>query len=226
MPETRAYETYAYDELNPEAKKRALQEIRADRKDVPAEMGGWMDQIRTDFEAMGFKDVWRKSEFGIHYALGHCQGDGVAFTGTADAVAFLAYFAETGDKDTYITEERRAKAKDLLGHIAAFWNESKKAGATFRVAWQGPYTHAHSMDVEWSTSFSDAWVNLGEAESDGVALLDKNVLAFIEDAVRSISRQKERDGYEEIEHQESDEFLGDFVNDHRYHEDGRIFREP
>lgn len=244
MPKTHTYTTYEYEELNQEAKKNAIHAIRKYRSDIPHDLHGWHTQCLIDLKSMGFYNIdetrMKQKGFTFEYSLNHCQGDGVAFYGSVDVVKLLTYFSETSDKDSFITEARRAEAKEMLEKLKSVFEEVWETEITsstgshltvvskknYNANW---YSHSNTMDFDWLNSPESIALDY-ELDLDGGVEIPKfkkagdEVLQFVEETLRRVSKGFEASGYEELEWLDSDEYLVEYVGDFDFNEDGSIFQ--
>lgn len=160
------------------------------------------EDFKMQLAERGFSDV------AVFWSLGYCQGDGVAFYGSL-------YPTDLKEKDP-----------DAKKFIEAL----EKAGDCLSIGISGENNHYHhwnSMTVE--VEF--------ECESDehiparlkiARPVLREDFEAYLDEKVKEISRELEKDGYAEIEYRQSEEVVRAELSEskHLYEKDGsRALRE-
>lgn len=136
----------------------------------------------------------------IRWRLSYSQGDGVAFYGMIDLEAYLK-----ANKKALGTEDHRSY-KRLLDKDVRF----EIQGANSR------YHHWNSMRVEL----------LYSGRLDGKIPMSAYALqGRLQNHVKDLSRELEKEGYEEIEYQTSETMARDHVVERRWHADGSECRE-
>lgn len=241
MPHTKSYTVYHIDELSPEAKKKAIEAYR-DQITPYFQMEHdttWVDQTMTDLMSMGFQEKFKTVEYDekvkgrftgnkktrqervwpdLRYSLGHNQGDGVAFYGRIDVWKFLDYFATTEDQDDYISEERANEAQGLIDRLKQHFDPetfSLVANVTPN-SYGHHYSHSNTMAFDWEYG----------PEDEQHAKLAEEVLDFVSEVCRHVSKVKEKGGYEEIDYHFADEQIEERAQEAEieFHEDGRLFK--
>lgn len=130
---------YTYDELEEDAKKKALDEMRSTTTE-------YFDWWESDFEYWKEELAKRGYEVDDIFFSGFwSQGDGASFTGSLDVLKWLKY-TDAKDAD--------AKAKDLAKtRSLRYWlKKVDPAAAYVNFSQRGHYYHRFTMsiEVEWS----------------------------------------------------------------------------
>ena len=142
----------------------------------------------------------RLEEYGlptdVEWSLGYSQGDGVAFYGDVDVPKLLKTI---GEYDKYAYLIRRYEPSVTLT----------------RNSWGYHYSHFNTMDVDGESRE----VAPREAEKW------KELTALIELRVRSVSKELEKMGYDEIEYRQEKEQIIEMAeaNEMEFREDGRLW---
>lgn len=126
----------------------------------------------------------------IYFSLGYCQGDGMCFSGRVDLAAYL----ETNNLKT-----EYAGLFDGDGEALFEVNIEKS---------NSHYSHWNAMSVSWGPS--------GLEYDDKAETLADEFVKHLDEYVKEISRKLEREGYEMIEYENSDEFIDDALTANEY----------
>lgn len=130
----------------------------------------------------------------VQYSLGYCQGDGVSFSAEIDVKKFILL--------------ARPNMSHARAQIIASNCQYVSTGNS------GRYCFAHKNDVDLYLDSNKNMPNIEAVVSDA--------LSIIEDAYMDLCRDFEKDGYAEIENQNSDEYITDTLeaNNYEFTEDG------
>ena len=200
---TRNRRLYKIDKLEPHTRRLAMERFQERRNKT------W-DSFDTETvsEPMEYK---LKEHYGITdceltWSLSCCQGDGVAFKGKPDITKWA-------EKDEYLAG--LISELESWSILSGFEPPEYSVGITIH----GNYSHWNSMTVEL----------VNETEWDGtedvvVPLMDRvcDINDYLNKAVKDISRDLERIGYDEIDYQSSEEYLTD--NDYRFTANGHRYK--
>ena len=186
---------YRYSQLSDKAKARARDWWRKDY-DCPGLSELLETELRDHFGVTGCK---------LHYSLGYCQGDGVAFEGTPDL------------------EEWAKHDQSIQMHLAkiTLWCVANRADVPeiyVEIKHEGHYYHWNSMTVRVESWYGDVpYFELGSETSHDIDAETESLVKELEDylneAVKKVSRELETIGYAEIEHQKSDEHIDEVLMD-------------
>jgi hypothetical protein len=141
------------------------------------------------------------SQLESRWSLSYCQGDGVAFYGDVD-------LKELAEKDSTVKE------------IMSQWKESEDA--EIQVTVEGKHSSYH----HWNSMRVNAEVNTyGSIDDAPYQAVGDKLRTYLTEMLKQLSRQCEKDGYEEIEYRQSmEQFLETAeANDWEFTETGRIF---
>lgn len=236
MPHDITIKAYKFSELSDKAKETArdwYREIDYGQSDILEEqfltdLSEWIGLCPWDGRANNGK---RTGGLSVYFSLGHCQGDGVAFSGPIDF--------------PYLLEKQSALESQIIGLREQGNDYADKAvkvlldadtrrtimrlideGIDFsgKVTHEGRYYHWNSMSVELNVS------SYGDAENDETSTrrdaIDADVNA-VESAIgewaKSVSRFLEQQGYDEIEYRQSPECIDESIiaNGYLFTEDGK-----
>jgi hypothetical protein len=190
---------YKFNELDATAQERAIEKWREDIDwSINSEM------ISEDFKY----DLYEKYDYpndDVEWSLSHCQGDGVAFYGRVDNVWDLASRLLTQSEFDLLVNHQ--DDFDLSIEIT-------------RNGWASHYAHWNTMDV---------YLELYEHEEGVLTDVVRDVIdrfhKLVEQDVKDVSRTLEKEGYDQIEHLESDEYIRQELteNEAEFTSDGDIF---
>ncbi|MCP4897842.1 MAG: hypothetical protein GY906_12790 [bacterium] len=192
---------YLYDELSDKAKEAARQwwiEGCESRDQLDPE---WFTESCREALAQDFGLVCH-DEFKLCWSLSSCQGDGVAFDGVVDFDELLKHNAALA--------ERMARAFDNL---------PVEFDVYLKLDNSGRYCHWNSMQVEVQVECEwamDSW------SAEDFNDIEHDIREAVKELIANASRKFEREGYEAIEHNQSDEVVGETIeaNEYRFTADG------
>jgi hypothetical protein len=209
---------YKFDELSPEAQQEAIQKWR--------EGMDW--SIESEMITEGFE--YRLEELGyptedIGWSLSYSQGDGVAFYGDVDVskVANRLLEGEVLELFNRIVEEDLSISISLIrnsyGYHYSHWN-------TMEVIIDGDDddTMMYHLYPELEES-ADAHSNEYREKANAIQNVFDELLAKVDIDIKTVSRELERSGYEQIEYYESDEAIAEEIraNDYEFEVDGAMY---
>lgn len=231
MPDT--ITVYTFDELNEDAQERVVERERYRLM----ESGLVSDLISEHMESI--LDEIGLGDFKVRYSLGYSQGDGVSVLGEL----FLGDLPEEHPDFPWAVERGMTFSQGTLRAIApTFMRLAEEHGRmpSVRVtSISSHYVHENTMQVDLRdddvTYLPDYMYEDGEIDEAGYdALLEtvKTEADALEGALteyfRDVAQGLERAGYDEIEHQESDESIRNFIDanmpDARFTESGTEIR--
>ena len=181
-------EAYTFDELSDDIKEKVIDSFREDKNEY----------LHLDF----FKEdcVYQLEELGfvnpkIQYSLGYCQGDGLSFE--ADEYTKL--------KDLYIEELGKGKeyTAQLLADNSTFICTGNK----------GRYCYASTSDIDLYIENHTSTINM---DCDNINNVVDIVRTKLEDLYVDICSNLEKQGYDEIEYQLSDECIIEDIKCNEY----------
>jgi hypothetical protein len=185
-----------FDELSDDIKEKVIDNFREDKNEY----------LNLDF----FKEdcVYQLEEFGfvnpkIQYSLGYCQGDGLSFE--ADKYTKL--------KDLYLQELGKGKeyTAQLLADNSTFICTGNK----------GRYCYASTSDIDL---YIDNRSYMVGREYENIENIAQNVLHKLQDIYIDICSNLEKQGYDEIEYQLSDECIIEDIqcNEYEFTKEGKL----
>lgn len=219
--------TYSFDELSPEAKKKALENNR----DINIAHTGWEDTTIDDFEEEVKEDGINDLE--VNYTGFHSQGDGASFT--SNDIDTRKLFNAVGIKsddhlDMETPEEENSRIsqnKELydifndlktLGVAKEFRNRIKPEEIRVTIE-RIPSRYYHENTVRANVEIWDEPDGWEEPPNFTSELEDK-----ITDYIRGLCRKLYRYLEEDYEYQTSDEAVQETIeaNDYKFDERGNI----
>lgn len=187
---------------------KAAQDVAVEEERENAERFDWDDAgvLTEDFKMQlaerGFPDVE------VFWSLGYCQGDGVAFYGSV-------YPTDLKEKDP--------QAKKFIEAL-------EKAGDCLSIGISGENNHYHhwnsmTVEVEFECETDE---QIPARLKIARPVLREDFESYLDEKVKEISRELEKDGYAEIEYRQSEEVVRAELPEckHLYEKDGtRALRE-
>lgn len=188
-------EVYTFDELSDDAKENAIEKFREDKEYL------YLDHFYEDC-------VYQLKELGfvnpkIQYSLGYCQGDGLSFE--ADKYIRL--------EDLYI--EELGKGKEYTAQLLA-------DNSTFICTGnEGRYCYASTSDIDLYIENYNSAIN---TDCENINNVVDVVRGKLEDLYIDICNDLEKQGYDEIEYQLSDECIIEDIqcNEYEFTEEGKL----
>ena len=143
---------------------------------------------------------WNNIE--LQYSLGYCQGDGLSFSGKLDLEWFL--------KNKYSKKLSKYKIWAISEYVYSIFSEGNK----------GHYSYSSKDQIEFDYNYQD------NKQRKNIDKLWQDVLIEIKNDYVRTCREFEKRGYDEIEYQNSDEYIIDYFesNDIKFLENGRLFQ--
>lgn len=192
---------YRFGELAPEVQAKLIQKCREDGVYNDFQTQDISEDFTNRLDELGYPDAK------VYWSLGYCQGDGMAWEGTVsglDLKVLLNRVFPVGHR------VRRVLNSRVLGNLS------------LTVKHEGNYYHWNSMHVEIDNGDYNYET---EAQAECIELLKE---AVIED-VKDTSRTLEKEGYETIEYNDSEEVIRENIiannEDTWYMVDGRVYHE-
>jgi hypothetical protein len=179
-------EAYTFDELSDDIKQEVIKNFRED-KYLDFNIDYFVEDCIYQLEELGFV----KPE--IQYSLGYCQGDGLSFE--ADAYKKL--------KELYLQELGKGKERtaQLLADNSTFICTGNK----------GRYCFASTSDIDLYIENYSTGIN-----TDNINDVVHIVRGVLEDLYIDICNNLEKQGYDEIEYQLSDECIIEDIQCNEY----------
>lgn len=172
---------YSYSQLGPKGKAAAREWFRSKGWDHCDDLSELLDN--------DLSEVYGVTGCQVMYSLGYCQGDGVAFKGNPD----MDIWADHDEKLRGLLIEAKGIAA-LLGF--------DEPDISVEIIHHGHYYHRNTMEV---STVDFAWQEGPMREI--VDAKEADILRYLDDRVKEISRALEKTGYAEIEYRDSDEYL-------------------
>lgn len=208
---------FSYDELSETAQANARDTWRNQREPSP----GMEEEIREHFQytlsELGYTEqCGRRDACGLNalYSLGYSQGDGVAFQGD---------FIKSVDKVAKRVLSKKDYALLNYTHLSGQLEGLKLFDyCDVSVKNSGRYTHWNSFHTSLDLGSLENFFNLTTRQFGAIDALVTN----IQEELVALSHQLEKEGYEIIEYQNSDEAVTETiqanVSDNSFLEDGTL----
>lgn len=190
---------YAFAELKPEAQKIAIEQYR-EGQDVRLDF--YNDDAQEAIKAAGFIEQSGDGKPEFNYSLGYSQGDGASFT--VKSLSLRAF----------------CKAHRLSNKYRRLLNAEDRGEASAKISREScHYYHERS---------ARAWVSVGYYTGAALTEIQKEADALeaeIEEARLELCRRLTREGYDEIESQQTDGYIKDSIegSDYRFLKFGERF---
>jgi len=185
---------YSFDELSEESQEKAIEKFRDLKNQDYDLLFMFNESVIEQLNEKGWEDVK------LQYSLSCCQGDGFSFSGKLD----LKYFLEN--------EYSKKLPKYKISAICEYIYSCHSKGNT------GHYCYASKDDIEYTENYQD-----GVARNN----LDKlwqSIYEEIQEYYFSLCKKFEKQGYEEIDYQLSDECIKEDIeaNEYEFLESGKL----
>lgn len=204
MPEIEMIQRVKYklDELKPKARQSALEKVGESLYE------GFESSWLSDDMKMTLSEVYGMEDMKVFFSLNYCQGDGVAFSGQAS-------FADLAKKDAHLKQ-----MEDELDAMLLLRGDDLNYDLYVEIEHRGHYSHWNSMVVQTSHGCYDM---PADAELLVIEVASK-LESYMDEKVKEISRRLEKEGYEQLEYERSEERCQEHIeaNDLRFTEDGEI----
>ena len=181
---------YEYAELKDEAKQFAMQEYREHQWEHGELLHFFPDICRDFLETEGFFDT------NVTYSLSYSQGDGLSFS------------AERYDNLEELFIEVLGVSKSKTAKLI-----SEQCDLIIKQN-SGHYCYASKSDVDLYFDYSSENLSIAFPNIDEVVA---KVLNLLEDKYMDLCNQLEKDGYAEIEYQDSDEAVIESIEDGKWY---------
>ena len=186
---------YQFDELNENAKQNAIENYRNNNDDVFLDF--FKDDAKEQIENAGFK-----GNVSLSYSLSYCQGDGLSFS--CDS------FDKLNDLFIEVLGTEKQKTIDCIINNCSFENKGNN----------GRYSYSSKKDICFELeSFGTNY------DKTNIENIVSQVETKIQDLYMDLCKDLEKQGYLEIEYQNSDEYITENLisNEYEFTENGNIF---
>ena len=189
-------EVYTFDELSDDAKENAIEEFREDKYKY-LNLDNFYDDCVYQLEELGFVNPK------VQYSLNYCQGDGLSFE--ADEYTKL--------EDLYI--EELGKGKEYTAQLLADNSTLVCAGN------EGRYCYASTSDIYLCIENYSSAINTDCENINNVVDIVRGKLG---DLYVDICRDLEKQGYDYLEYQLSDECIIEDIkyNEYEFTKEGKL----
>lgn len=135
----------------------------------------------------------------LQYSLSYCQGDGLSFSGKLDLKWFL--------ENIYSKKLTKFKIWALNEYIYKVISKGNT----------GHYSYSHKNQIEFEHNYP--------YERKHIEKLLENVLDEVKDYYVKLCNEYEKQGYNEIDYQLSNEYITEFLenNEYEFFENGQVF---
>ena len=187
---------YTFDELSDDAKEKLIEKFREDKYEY-LNLDYFYDDCVYQLEELGFVNPK------IQYSLGYCQGDGLSFE--ADKYTRL--------EDLYIKELGKGKehTAQVLADNSTFICTGNK----------GHYCYSSTSDIDLYIENYSSTIN---TDCENINNVVDIVRGELEDLYVDICSNLEKQGYDEIEYQLSDECIIEDIqcNEYEFTKEGKL----
>ena len=197
---------YSINELEKDVKAKVLDRYRYDFNDIVNL--DIQDEFKQRLEEKGYPTD------DIRYRLNYCQGDGMAFYGTIDLEEFIEKRHKELEESLSKHDLRRVKYIAKEG-----WRVHIEKVRAFHL-----YDHFNTMEL-FVEDFDCYMYDFGGARKKDIENMENatnNLVNFIEDDIRHLSKELETVGYDIAESYEKDEYIIEYLEENEYYftEDG------
>ena len=185
---------FIFDELSQEAQEKAIEYFRNCKQQDGDLLMFFSDNVVEQLKEKGWNDVK------LQYSLSCCQGDGLSFSGKLN----LRWFLEN--------EYSHKLPKYKINAICEYIYSVHSKGNT------GHYCYASENHIEYDENYQD------NIERKNLDKLWQDVLSEIKISYMALCRKFEKQGYDEIDYQLSDECIKEDIqaNEYEFLENGKL----
>lgn len=183
---TQTINIYSFDELSEEAQEKAIEYFRNCKQQDGDLLMFFSDDVVEQLKEKGWNDVK------LRYSLSCCQGDGLCFSGNLDLKWFL--------ENEYSHKLPKYKVNALCEYIYSVHSKGNT----------GRYCYASENQIEYDENYQNGehWERIDK--------LWQNVLSEIKTSYMTLCRKFEKQGYNEIDYQLSDECIKEDIQANKY----------
>lgn len=191
---TKTINIYSFSELSQEAQEKAIEYFRDCKQNDGDLLMFFSDDVTEQLKEKGWNDVK------LQYSLSYCQGDGLSFSGKLN----LKYFLEK----EYSHKLPKYKINALCEYIYSVYSKGNT----------GHYCFASENQIEYNENYQD------NIERKNLDKLWQDVLSEIKTSYMALCRKFEKQGYNEIDYQLSDECIKEDIeaNEYEFLENGKL----
>jgi hypothetical protein len=191
---TKTINIYSFSELSEEAKEKAIEYFRNSKNEDYDLLNMFSDDVIECLKEDGWNDVK------LQYSLSCCQGDGLCFSGKLDLKYFL--------NNEYSQKLTKYKVNALCEYIYSVHSKGNT----------GHYSYAHENQIDYSENYQDG------IERKHIDKLWQDVLGEIKEYYLTLCKKFEKQGYNEIDYQLSDECIKEEIeaNEYEFLENGKL----
>ncbi|MBZ4649225.1 hypothetical protein [Thermosipho sp. (in: thermotogales)] len=204
---TKVYKIYKFDELEPKAKEKAIDEVRNMKYDFIDET--LSNVLREELEKYGYPTN------DLRYSLNNQQGDGVAFYGNLYEENILKILERLKLEELY----KKYKLFQVFNVTRFFTFDIEKNRDFYR------YDHFNTMIVRLRIHYSIIYD--GNNIYKRITNIFEQIQNVIQDDVKYVSKKLESLGYKIIDDELSDERIIQDIkdNDYEFYSNGLIYKE-
>lgn len=174
---TETIKIFKFEELSKEAQRKAIEQHKEWKNQDYWMLDLWHDCIKEELKEKGWHDVE------LQYSLSCCQGDGLSFSGVLD----IKYFLD----NIYSKNLSNYKKWAINEYIYTVHSEGNK----------GHYCYASKSDIDYIENYQDG------IQRNRIDNLWQDILEEIKEYYYSLCKEYEKQGYNEIDYQLSDECI-------------------
>lgn len=186
---------YTFNELNKEAQEKAIIDYRNGNDDL--QLLSFNEDCNRIIEERGFRDV------SLSYSLSYSQGDGLSFTASnIENSILISFFRE-------ILGENKEKTIQVLIDNCSFELTGNR----------GRYNYASKSDIDYTLE------DYGHNDTINCNIVVAKVLEKLENYYIDLCKELEKNGYNELEYLNSDEYIKDVLinNEYEFLSNGKIY---
>ena len=199
-------DVYKVNELSDDVKAKVIEKHRYDFSDIVN--FDIQDEFKQRLEEKGYPTD------DIRYSLNYCQGDGMAFYGTIDLEEFIEKRHKELEESLSNDDLRRVKYISKEG-----WRMHIEKVRAFHL-----YDHFNTMElfVEDFDCYMYDFGGVRKKDIENMENATNNLVNFIEDDIKHLSKELETVGYDIAESYENDEYIIEHLEENEYYftEDG------
>lgn len=195
---TKEYKVFKFEELAPDVQEKVIQKQREWTYEN-MDLDFFKEDAERRIENEGFENVK------VYFDLSYSQGSGLCFEGSLNWDKFL-------QRNPHHYSEFKKGLKFL-----------KELYISVCIKHSGNYYHSNSVSI--NVDIGDFPDNITEKQSKRIEELQEQIERVITDLKDELCKELEKQGYDEIEYQTSEQNVKEMieVNDYRFDEDGKVF---
>jgi hypothetical protein len=190
---------YKFEELSKEAQQTAIEKHRDSNNEFSDRADFISEDCNEQIKNAGFENPK------VIFSLNYCQGDGLSFS------------ADSYNKLEELFIKHLGKGKEKTAKLLVENCEIKITSNN------GHHCYASKSDIDLSLDAYGSSINV--TDTDRIDKVVGAVLEDLEDIYMNLCKELEKNGYEHIEYENSDEFIKEEIegNEYDFTEDGKMY---